>query len=355
MKRSVAVAAVAGAAVALVLLAGRALLREASPTSSRDSGRDASSKRGSRRTRRPAPPPSDAEKAVAVPVPEPAAGPPPEAVVDPEEEAEYRAYPEGVVGPVAYGRVARYADPDPECWVALESVDDPKREDPSLLETLPDGRFRLTGFLPGKYRVRAKGDDSLAAYSPPFEAVDGAVTDVGTIRLRRAGCISGVLLGAAGREVGGEVRLFGRDPATLQPKVVERALAVGRQGFQLNPHEAGAYSLAAVAEEGWAVHAGRTAEDGVAWAEMRLRPWGRVRPVPAEGTTVLGTAAAPLEAPDLGVASGRGGEGAAPLERLPAGRWSVTVRWRGPDGKEASWTGETRVADGAEAAVAVPR
>jgi hypothetical protein len=355
MRRSALFGLAVASAAVVAVLAAMALLREGGPVSSRDPGRDAASRKGSRRARRPAPPPSDAEKAAAVPVPAPPPDVPPGEPVDPEEEAEYRAYPEDATGPVAYGRIARYADPDPECWVALESVDDPKREDPSVLETLPAGRFRLTGFPPGKYRVRAKGDDSLAAYSSPFEAVDGAVSDVGTIRLRRAGCISGVLLGASGREVGGEVRLFGRDPASLRPRVVEKAPAVGRQGFQLSPHEAGAFSLAAVADEGWAVHAGKTGEDGVAWAELRLRPWGRVRPAPAEGTTVLGTAAEPLEAPDLGVAAVRGGEGGAPLERLPAGRWSVTVRWRGPDGKEAAWTGETRVEDGAEALLAVPR
>jgi hypothetical protein len=233
---------------------------------------------------------------------------------------------------VVVGRVTQYAEPDPDCWVALESVEDPAREDPSTLETLSNGKFRLTGLAPGRYRVRVKGDESVAVYSAAFEARDGAVTDAGVLRLRKPGCIAGVLLDRDGGEVDGSVRLFGRDPATLKRRVVEVSPSVGRQGFQLAPHEAGEFALAAESEEGWALVNAKTDPDGLAWVEARLHPWSSVEAVPAPGAdSPLGTrlakiTAEPVEVPDLGPRAGPvSADGGGPAPRLLPGKWKVTV------------------------------
>jgi hypothetical protein len=326
----------------------------------------------------PAPPPDDpapvaAVAAVAAVPPPPAPPPPvvpvvvaPPPVVEPEEEDDgWREYPEGAKGPVVVGIVRAYADPDPECWVALESTADPARPDPSTVETLERGRFRLTGMAPGKYRVRVKGDEMLPTYSAEIEVRDGHVTDAGTLRLNRRGYLSGVLKDAEGTEVRGEVRVFGRDPATLETRVVESVPCLGRQGFQAPAHEAGEYVLAATADAGFAIHRGKTDGDGLAWAEIRLRPWASLDAdlAPAkEGGPKVRAVRVALESvavPDLGIPAPGGNRGApARFERLPPGTYRVTATWDEHDGTE--WrprkaTREALVAEGAAERVAVPR
>ncbi|HEU4394538.1 MAG TPA: hypothetical protein VFS92_03170, partial [Planctomycetota bacterium] len=97
-------------------------------------------KREPRRRRAPPLPPSTGVDEV-----RPHGAPKPDAALSAEEEAEAQeemlAYPDGVAGPVVVGRVASPEDPDPDCWVALESAEDPSQADPSEVETLPGGRF----------------------------------------------------------------------------------------------------------------------------------------------------------------------------------------------------------------------
>ncbi len=274
--------------------------------------------------------------------------------LDPED----LLYPEGARGPVVVGVVAIPWDPDPEADVALESVDDPKREDPSDIESLDRGGYRLRGFAPGRYRVRARAVGAVAVYSLPFEAKDGVVVDAGLLRLRRPGGVGGVVRAPSGEFADAEVRLFGRDPATLVPAVVERTVSVGRQGFLLKAHEAGAFRIAVAGEQGWAVVEGRSDLEGQAWVEVDLRPWGRIE-VTAGGkeAVVLGMAVAPVEAPDLGEPGRvrsftRGGA----VERVAAGKYRVTVRWTaGPPGyAERTEDLEAAVAAGEAARIEVP-
>lgn len=273
-------------------------------------------------------------------------------------------YPEGVEGPVVVGTVARAGDPDPDCWLALESEEDPDRPDPSEVEALAAGGFRLTRFPPGRYRVRARMDGAAAVYSQPFEARDGAVTDAGHLRLQGPGAIAGVVLDPGGGVDSAEVRLFGRDAATLEGSVVETARSIGRQGFQLAPHEAGEFRLAAAGEGGYAVVAGRTDAAGLGWVEVRLLPWARLEvslgeAVAARGGRLRRMEVAPVAAPDLGDGAGeRSYNRAGAVERLAAGRWRVTLRWTetapwGEDG-ERSAAGEFEVAPGATLPVVLP-
>jgi hypothetical protein len=228
---------------------------------------------------------------------------------------------------VVVGRVTRTGDPDPDCWISLESLEEPGREDPSVLESFDDGGFRLTRFRPGRYRVRARMDGAAAVYSREFHAVEGAVVDAGLLVLRDDGAISGILLDPGGRAVDGVVSLFGRDPATLRPRVVGTARALGRQGFQLPPHESGPFTLGVRAAEGWARVEGAADEGGLAWVEVRLRPWGRVEvgALPGgEGGAAIRLL--PLEVPDLGsrpaaLEARPGGT----LEGVLPGRWKALI------------------------------
>jgi len=221
-------AAAAGALAGLSLALGAALLLLREPPAAPPPPKGAAAApapRGNRRASRPAPAPP--------PEPVPAPEAPPAADPDEEEEAReeaaaWRRYPEGAVGPVVVGVVTAHGDPDPDCWVALESVDEPGRPDPSGLESRSGGRFRLTGLKAGRYRVRVKLDDTPAAYSGVIEARDGEVADAGHLRLLRRGCVSGLLRDAGGRECDAEVRLFGRDPGSLAARIVERVPSVGR-------------------------------------------------------------------------------------------------------------------------------
>ena len=320
---------------------------------------------------RPAPPETPAPPPAAVPGQPPEPGPsirggrrlPPEE--EEEDEADFLRYPEGEKGPVVVGVVLKAGDPDPDCWIALEDAADPAREDPSEVETLPGGRFRLRGFTAGRYRVRAKGDDTPAVYSRFLEARDGEVADAGILRLRRPGCVSGVLRDGEGWETDGEVRLFGRDPASLVRRVVEQVPALGRQGFQLAPHEAGEFEIAAAGEAGWAIHRGRTDGAGLAWADIRLRPWASLAadhaPAKPGALEVRGLRCTleVLEVPDLGAAPAvRSVAGPARFDRLLPGRYHLRSRWEERSG--AAWKERTAeagitVAEGAGATAEIPR
>ena len=309
----------------------------------------------------PEPPPPPPPK----PPPEPPPPPPPavEAVVEEtEEDDEWKQYPLNGKGPVVVGVVTKYGDPDPECWVALESADDPARPDPSAVETLEDGRFRMTGMAPGRYRVRVKEDDSLPTYSGVLEVRDGAVTDAGRLHLRRRGWISGSLRDGTGAEVSGEVRLFGRDPATLERKVVDSAPCIGPQGFQVLAHEAGEFSLAATGDAGFALHRGKTDGDGQATADLRLRPWAALDADLAPGTAEVRAVRIVLEtveAPDLGIPAPGGNKGApARFERLPPGKYRVRAKWEekaGAEWKPREGVLEAALAEGEAGRAAVPR
>jgi hypothetical protein len=311
----------------------------------------------------PPPAPKPPPPPVIVPLPVP-----PERIEEPEpgeEDEEWKEYPEGAKGPVVIGRVAKYGDPDPECWVALESVDDPARIDPSEVETLDDGRFRMTGMKPGRYRVRVKEDETLAAYSAVLDLKDGAVAHAGVLRLRRHGSISGVLRDARREEVAGEVRLFGRDPASLETRVVETAPCIARQGFQLHPHEAGEFTLAATAEAGYAIHRGKTDRDGLGWVDLPLRPWASVAIdlEKKDGDPEFREARFRLEAievPDLGALAPGGDKGGPPalFEKLPSGRYRVRARWEeksGGEWKAREAAKEVTVAEGEAARTTLAR
>jgi hypothetical protein len=335
--RRLAAAAFAVAALLVVLGAAVFLLREepVPPPPAPERPRPSEGKR--RTPRRPELPPAPVQ--APAPVPEAApAGPP----LDDEELAEleadarseelaFRRYPEGAKGPVVVGVVSHYGDPDPDCWVALESVDEPGRPDPSVLESLPAGRFRLTGFGEGRYRVRAKMDDTPAAYSKPFDAKDGAVVDIGHLRLLKRGCVSGLLRDASGEETDADVRLFGRDPASLKPRIVEDVRCLGRQGFQFAPHESGAYRFAASGKAGWIVHDGRTDEGGLAWVDLPLRPWSVLEADlgrDAAGAKDPVITLDPVEVPDLGVpAASRTQPAPARFDRLLPGKYRVRAEW----------------------------
>jgi len=316
------------------------------------------------RGRRPPPPPPP----TGVDLPR-APGPPrPSAPLDEEEEAaaeeEMLAYPGGASGPVVVGRVLSPDDPDPDCWVALESAEEPARPDPSVVETLPGGRFRLTGFAPGRYRVRARADGAPAVYSREIVARDGRVADAGVLRLPRPGCIAGTVRDADGAEVEARVHLLGRDPASLVPRIVSSVNSIPRQGFAVEPHERGEFALAVEADAGWAIHRGTTGPEAVAGAEVRLRPWGAVRAGlggkdGAAGARLSRVEVEALDAPPLGLATRRpalGLEGT--VGRLPAGRYRVTVRWT-PDPRDPSaartHAAEVVVDAGRTAEVLVPR
>lgn len=294
---------------------------------------------------------------------------PPPRRKDPDEADEpadaWKRYPVGAKGPVVVGVVTRYGDPDPDCWVALERVDDPARPDPSAVETLPEGRFRLTGVPPGKYRVRARPDDGPAAYSAVLDLRDAEVADAGVLRLRRPGCISGVLRDGGGRAIDGTVRLFGRDPATLEARVVETAASAGRQGFQLAPHESGEFRIAASADAGWAVLAAKTDGDGLAWADLRLKPWSEIGAALAAappGVLAVGKASIdldPLEVPDVGLpAMARSQEAPARFTGLLPGKYRLLARWRekAVDGmRDRTATRTVQVGEGETAKFAIDR
>ena len=299
----------------------------------------------------------------------PPGAPKPDAALSAEEDAEAQeemlAYPDGASGPVVVGRVASPEDPDPDCWVALESVDDPAKSDPSEVETLPGGRFRLTKFPPGRYRVRARLDGAPAGYSRVVVATSGAVADAGVIRLPRPGCISGTVRDGEGQEVLARVHLLGRNPASLAAGVLASVNSLPLQGFEVAPHEAGDFVLAVEADEGWAVHRGTTGTDAISGADVRLEPWGGVRgrlepPRPgAPAARLWRVEVEPLEAPPLGRAAERPALGTdGRVERLPAGRYRVTVRWTeegaGPTERFAHAV-ELAVASGSTAEVVAPR
>lgn len=269
----------------------------------------------------------------------PQAPSPPAPPLDPVEEEfaqeEMLAYPEGAAGPVVVGRVTLPGDADPECWIALESVEAPSRRDPSRLESLPGGRFRLTGFAAGRYRVRAKDDDAPAAYSREFAAVDGRVADAGVIPLRRPACLAGIVQDPSGREVAAKVRLLGRDPSSLEPGVVAVVDSIPLQGFQVEPHEAGPYEIAVEADEGWAVQRGRTDDAGFGGVKVRLLPWGALRADPGPGARVERIVVEARAAPPLGrAARTQTVEGPGPVDRLPAGTYAVRIHWRAKEGAE---------------------
>lgn len=273
--------------------------------------------------------------------------------LDPED----LEYPEGLKGPVVVGRLTAGWDTDPEADVALEAVDDPNREDPSEVETLDRGGYRLRNFKPGVYRVRARALGAVAVYSIPFEARNGFVFDAGLLRLRRPGSLGGAVLSPSGDFADADVRLFGRDPFTLVPSVVEKVRSVGRQGFLLQPHEAGAFRIAAVGEAGYAAVEGRADREGLAWLEVRLQPWGGIEAVPGKDVRILGMTLEALEAPDLGEFGkvrtfDRGGT----IERVPAGRYRLAARWTGGAAgtAEREERAEVAVTSGREARLEVP-
>jgi hypothetical protein len=295
--------------------------------------------------------------------------PEPDPPLSEEEEAEAQAEmlerPDGVDGPIVVGRVVSAEDPDPDCWVALESVEDPARADPSVVESLPGGRFRLTGFPPGRYRVRARLDGAPASYSREVDARDRAVADAGVLRLAPPGCVSGVVRDGPGEEVVARVHLLGRHPASLARTILASVNSTPREGFALRPHEAGEFELAVESDAGWAVHRGTTGAGAIAGAEVRLEPWGAVRGR-LGGDAGRGGAEARLhrveveaiDAPPLGRATERPAlalDGS--VGRLPAGRYRVTVRWT--EGAEASpgrsHAAEVVVAAGGTAEVVAPR
>ena len=363
MRRAAAAVAAALAATGVAALAASLALREgdstaAAPPAGEAKPATAPSKREPRRRgAQPLPPASGVDE-----VRPPGPPRPDEALTDEEEaeaQAEMLAYPEDASGPVVVGRVASREDPDPDCWVALESVEEPSRADPSEVETLPGGRFRLTKFPAGRYRVRARLDGAPAAYSREFEAKDGAVADAGVIRLPKPGCISGTVRDAEGTEVAARVHLLGRHPANLVAGILASAPSIPLQGFELRPHEEGVFDLAVEAESGWALHRGTTGPGAIAGAEVRLQPWGSVRASvdPAAALTRIEVQA--IEAPPLGRATQHPALGLqGTVDRLPAGKYRVTVRWT--EGVEAAATershaAEVEVAAGVTAEVAAPR
>jgi hypothetical protein len=342
-------AAAAFAVAALLVLLGAAIyfLREErpAPAPTPEAPAPPKERKGNRRGGRP--PPREAPAPAPAPPTAPAPVPPdkdPDDPDDPDEDAisdDWRRYPADAKGPVVVGIVSQYGDPDPDCWVALESVEEPSRPDPSVLESLSAGRFRLTGFAAGRYRVRARMDDTPAAYSKPFDAKDGEVVDAGHLRLLRRGCVSGLLRDAAGTETDADVRLFGRDPATLKPRIVEDVPCAGRQGFQFAPHEAGEFLFAATGKGGWLVHRGKTDAEGIAWVDVPLKPWSTLEadlakaPGGAAEAKDLRFVLEPVEVPDVGVpAAPRTQAAPARFERLLPGKYRLRAEWQ-----EASGTG----------------
>lgn len=343
--RRLAAAAFAIAALLVVLGAAVLLLREdpVPPAPPPERPRPSEGKR--RTVRRPERPPAPEQ----LPAPPVAGGAPDSPEGDPdrgfagrradpeeedEDEPDWRAYPAEAKGPVVVGVVSLYGDRDPDCWVALESVDEPSRPDPSVLESLSAGRFRLANFAAGRYRVRARMDDTPATYSKPFDAKDGQVTDIGHLRLLKRGCVSGLLRDAAGIETDADVRLFGRDPASLEPRIVEDVRCLGRQGFQFAPHEAGAYRFAATGKAGWIVHEGKTDEGGLAWVDLPLKPWSSLeadldKATPGEPEAKdLVFILEPVEVPDVGVpAAPRTQKAPARFERLLPGKYRLRAEW----------------------------
>jgi len=221
---------------------------------------------------------------------------------------------------------------DPGLWVALESAEDPTRPDPSLVEDREPWGFRITGFPPGRYRVRVESDDSVAAYSDVFEAVAGKVVDVGRIELTRAGQVRGTVLDVAGQPARAEVRLLGRDPASLGPAVVEEDESDAEGAFSLRAHEPGAYRLVALGDEGYATASGHALPDGSASVDLRLQPWARLRVRTAAGEVPWVEGAAECRLTPLGNddASGFGPwwkpeTATRDFERLRGGRYLLEV------------------------------
>jgi hypothetical protein len=168
----------------------------------------------------------------------------------------------------------------------------------------------------------------------------------------------------AGEYLSGDVRLFGRHPENLSRTVVGRAKAIGRQGFQLPPHETGEFLIAFEGEGGWAVVSGKTDADGLAWCVVAPKPWSSLGTVLARPTApgrdearILRTTVEPVEAPDLGNdIAVRSAEGCGPVGRLPAGRWKVSVRWSpGGAAEEREFSKTVAVAEGATETVEVSR
>ncbi|MHC4820367.1 MAG: hypothetical protein ACYTDX_01445 [Planctomycetota bacterium] len=251
-------------------------------------------------------------------------------VADAIEEDWWREYPDGATGPVVVGALLEFGESDPDAWVALEDVSDPQRPDPSKVESLNWGRFRMTGFAPGRYRVRAKKDDGIAVYSDPFTVRDGEIVDAGLIRLRKGGRISGVVHAPDGSLVSATVNLFGRDAASLQWKALETATSDGRAGFVLKAHEAGELVIGAHADEGYAVHRSGTDSTGSSWEAVYLKPWARLEVRFEEGLEkeerVIAVEVEPLQVELYGQDLRR--RGAFPggeASRFSSGRYRVTA------------------------------
>ena len=225
----------------------------------------------------------------------------------------------------------------PFWWSAVVSAAYPGREDRSVLVSFNDGGFRLTGFPEGRYRVRARMEGAAAVYSEEFDAVPGVVVDAGLLVLRNDGAIAGVVLDPAGEAADAVVNLFGRDPATLKPRIVATARAVGRQGFQLPPHETGPFTLSVVGDAGWALVEGASDDAGLAWMEVRLRAYGRIAiDALPEGVQPVGVTLEARSVPDLGSRPPRlTAKPGETLERVLPGKWLATFhRGWGATGKE---------------------
>ena len=285
----------------------------------------------------PPPPPTDGPPIVLPPPPAPPPRIPSQGFIPsglPEWDFEV---PEGEEGPVVVGRVTKAGDSDPDCWIALESAADPGRAGRSVLGSFNDGGFRLTGLPEGRYRVRARMEGAAAVYSEEFDAVPGVVVDAGLLVLRNDGAIAGVVLDPAGEAADAVVNLFGRDPATLKPRIVATARAVGRQGFQLPPHETGPFTLSVVGDAGWALVEGASDDAGLAWMEVRLRAYGRIAiDALPEGVQPVGVTLEARSVPDLGSRPPRlTAKPGETLERVLPGKWLATFhRGWGATGKE---------------------
>ncbi len=274
---------------------------------------------------RPSPPPADA----AAPAPPPR-DPWAEAVADPS----WRRLPVGEEGPVVIGVLVLEGDGDPPAWVALESVEDPEREDPSRVEGLGHGRFRMRGFPPGRYRVRALGDGCVAVRSGVLDTRPAAVSDAGVLRLRPEGSLTGVVLSPEGLPVDARVRVVDRDPASLRPGITQDGWSRGERGFALRGNVPERIRLLVDGDEGWALLDFHPDPDGGGHVAVPLTPWSVVTvsaaPPLHEGAprVVLGeieARPAHPDAPEVAVASRRR-VGAGAL-RLTPGAWSIGVRW----------------------------
>lgn len=306
----------------------------------------------------------DSRPAVAPSVPVPATPTEADLQMKAIEDPAWKRYPEDERGPVVVGVLVEFGSTDPPAWVALEDMEDPARTDPSTVVSLDWGRFRLTGMQPGRYRVRAKGDDSIAVYSEPIVCRDGEVADAGIMRLRSPGRIAGAVYGPDGEMVKASVSLVGRDPASLSETVLEQAESAVPQGFEMKPHETGDYSLAATGPAGYAVYRGSSDTDGLGWADIRLRPWASARATllprgGGEKTPAVGSVDFDfLDAVPTGLEAGPSGEEKGVHRGLMEGRWRVTVKWEERVGDEAEpkeWVTEAVFPSGEETVLEVPR